>query len=304
MQPPVDLLPFAARRAVGDPLGRSSRGTASARPSCARSVEAGRSSASSRRSQSRAGVGGEHAAGAVDHRRDPRRVERLADQLGVRGWSAPAPRCAAGGPARAGRLAVRRTVLDRAPEASSATTSAARSRATCSRARACAGVSVAWSARSTARAVRPRGPAAARRSGAPRRRDVLVRRRGPDLPVDDPSVAELGAGEQRVVGVEQRLVAAPVDRAASRASRRVWPRRGRRRRRRRGTRRSPAWGRRSARASRPSSRTRGAGSATGPGRCPGTRRPARPRSGRAAAPSPPRRSDRRGCRVSRVRRSS
>ena len=47
----------------------------------------------------------------------------------------------------------------------------------------------------------------ARRARQPRR---LVRRRGADLPVDDPLVAELGAGEQRVVGVDQRLVAAAV----------------------------------------------------------------------------------------------
>ena len=56
---------------------------------------------------------------------------------------------------------------------------------------------------------------------------------------------------------------------------------GRRARRRRGRRRSPAWGRRSAPASRRRGR-RAAGSPTAPGRCPGTRRPARRGSGCAA----------------------
>ena len=45
------------------------------------------------------------------------------------------------------------------------------------------------------------------RAGQPGR---PVRRRGPDLAVRDPLVAELGAGEQRVVGVDQRLVGAAV----------------------------------------------------------------------------------------------
>ena len=55
----------------------------------------------------------------------------------------------------------------------------------------------------------------ARRAGQARR---AVRLRGEHPPVDDPLVAELRAVEQRVVGVDQALVAAPVDLAGSRAS--------------------------------------------------------------------------------------
>ena len=82
-------------------------------------------------------------------------------------------------------------------------------------------------------------------TGAPVRRERLMGLGGADLAVGDPLVPELDAGQQRVVGVDQPLVAAPVDRQRRRGSGRVARRRGRRTRRRRGTRRSPAWGRRS-----------------------------------------------------------
>ena len=139
------------------------------------------------------------------------------------------------------------------------------------------------SARSSARRGARRARAARRRSERRSAAGVRCAGVGPDLAVDDPLVTEPRVGEQRVVGVEQGLVAAAVDRAASRASRAICaPPRGTRRRRRRGTRRSPAWDRRPARASRPESRTHGRGSATGSDRCPGTRRPAPRRNGSAA----------------------
>ena len=98
--------------------------------------------------------------------------------------------------------------------------------------------------------------AAAPRSGAPRSRGARLASAARTVRYDDALVAELGAAEQRVVGVDQPLVAAPVDverRARAGLARRP---RGRRRRRRRGTRRSPASGRRSARASPPSPNAR------------------------------------------------
>ena len=67
----------------GDLLGASSRGTASAPRRARAAVDAGRSSASSSRSHSRAGGGAEHAARAVDDRGDAGGVERVADQRGV-----------------------------------------------------------------------------------------------------------------------------------------------------------------------------------------------------------------------------
>ena len=62
--------------------------------------------------------------------------------------------------------------------------------------------------------------------------------------VGDPLVAEPRVGEQRVVGLQQALVAAPVDLERGARRRRSARPPGTRRRRRRGTRRSPAWGRR------------------------------------------------------------
>ena len=138
------------------------------------------------------------------------------------------------------------------------------------------------SARRVGAVARP-APAAARRRCAGSR--LAVRRRA-HLPVDDPLVAELGAAEHRVVGVDQPLVAAPVDLERGPCARRLGRRPGTSRRRRRGRRRSPASGRRSAPACVCRRRTRAAGSPTGSGRCPGTRRPAPRGSARAAARRP------------------
>ena len=113
-------------------------------------------------------------------------------------------------------------------------------------------------------------------TGAPTRRRLAVALRRLDLPVDDPRMTEPRAAEERVVGVEQCPGRCASSSAASRVSRRRRRPPGTRRRRRRGRRRSPASGRRSARAWSRRRRTRGGRSTTGPGRCPGTRRPARP----------------------------
>ena len=80
-----------------------------------------------------------------------------------------------------------------------------------------------------------------RRAEQPRR---AVGARGAHGAVGDPLVAEPRVGEQRVVGLQQALVAAPVDLERGARRRRTARPRGTRRRRRRGTRRSPAWGRR------------------------------------------------------------
>ena len=88
--------------------------------------------------------------------------------------------------------------------------SAARSLATCSRADALLTLPprVSFSDGSSRWTTRMRSGAATGASCEPRR---LVGVRGPDPAVDDALVPELRAAEQRVVGVDEALVAAPVD---------------------------------------------------------------------------------------------
>ena len=181
-------------------------------------------------------LGGEHAARAVDHRGHAGRLQRVADPRGVAVGGARARRCRRG--ANAPRTS---SVLARCRAATSCGHVARRAESLRMRA----------GARRDLDARVGRGARAAKRSGAPRqlapaRRSVAAAH----APVDDPLVPELRAAEQRVVGVDQRLVAAPVDveRGLRAGGRR--PRRGRRRRRRRGRRRWPVSGRRSAPASR------------------------------------------------------
>ena len=124
-----------APRRRARPARRSSRGTASARPSARARRDVGRSSASSSRSQSRAGAGAEDAARAVDDRGDADLVERVAHERGVAvrahehgdvaGAHALAPR---------GRAVLARGSRSRRRRTSSRTRSAARSSAMCSRA--------------------------------------------------------------------------------------------------------------------------------------------------------------------------
>ena len=124
---------------------------------------------------------------------------------------------------------------------------------------------------------------------------VAMRRRRPrTVPVLDARVAERDAVEQRVVGRRGDPWSLRQLRAEGRdGGGLARPRRGRCARRRRGTRRSPAWGRRSARASSRRRRTPCGRSPTAPGRCPGTRRPSRRRSAPGAAPPPSGRAARR-----------
>ena len=146
------------------------------------------------------GLGAEHAAGAVDDGGNVDRLQRVADARRRCGSCARARRCGRGG---------------RGPRRRSRRPSAAARRCRPRRRRRRAGAR-APAARSP-RCVRPtssRGTTRIRSgagSGAPCRRvPRFAARRGPA--VDDPLVPELGAAEQRVVGVDQPLVAAPVRR--------------------------------------------------------------------------------------------
>ena len=78
-------------------------------------------------------------------------------------------------------------------------------------------LSVSATAGSSRRATRTRSGVV---TGAPRSRARAFGGAARTVPVDDALVAEPRAGEQRVVGIQQRLVAAPVDARASRARRR------------------------------------------------------------------------------------
>ena len=179
----------------------------------------GRSIASSRRSQSSRRSGGEHAAGAVDHRRhaaassSSRTSSRRgvgADEHGdvpganrLLAGSAPRPRCGARS-ARPRRAARRRR---------------RRGRARCGRG------PNRWR-RTRCRSARSMAPSqhdAHPQRGVARRAlqaGILVCRGGPHPAVGDALVTEPGAGEQGVVGVDQRLVAAAVLARASHARRR------------------------------------------------------------------------------------
>ncbi len=211
------------------------------------------------RSQSRAGAGAEHAARAVDDRGDVDRVERVAHERRV-----------AVGAHQHGDVPGR-TVSRRARSPSSARTSISApdaeqrdevggqvlgdvlARDALLRVAAAACVPTLGSSRCD-------DPDAQRRAlrGAPISRGAWLAVGRAHPAVDDALVAELRAAEQRVVGVDQPLVAAPVDVERRLRARPPARRRGRRRRRRRGRRRSPAWGRRSGRASRRRRRTRAA----------------------------------------------
>ena len=175
------------------------------------SARSGRSSASSSRSHSRAAAVREDAAGAVDDRRDAGVVERVADERGVAVGRARAPRRGPGRTRSRSSVAPssERCSISRRDD-SSATRSAARSCATCSRADALVAKPGRRAGRRRLVAVHD-ADAQRRRSGAPCRRGVWLAFGGADAAVDDPLVAELGAAEQRVVGVDQPLVAAPVD---------------------------------------------------------------------------------------------
>ena len=161
VQAPVDLLPLVVG-GRGDPLGVPAEERGQRRRARARGG-AGRSSASSSRSQSRAGVGAEDAARAVDDRRDADRVERVAHERRAAVGAHEHGDVARAAPARAERRpsSARRSISR--PEASSATTSAARSRATC-RARGVV------AARSRCGSCRRSGPRGARRARAAARR--------------------------------------------------------------------------------------------------------------------------------------
>ena len=202
------------------PARRSSRGTGSARPRARAAGDVGRSSASSSAQPLARGAGGEHAARAVDHRGDARpprarRGRRAALRL-VRTSTATWP----GRTGSCARRAVLAADLDLAPEESSSTRSRGEVARRCARARSCCGA-IARARQLIARLV------AAHDAQPQRRRD---RRAGQPRPafasaartraVDDALVAEPGAAEQRVVGVDQPLVAAPVHLQRGRACRR------------------------------------------------------------------------------------
>ena len=257
VQPPVDAPPSRPRRRPRPARRVQPRNGVSAAER-ARGGEVGRSIASSSRSHSRAGGVPNTLPAPLMTAGTPTVVERVADQRGVAVACARARRRGRAGRARGRSVAPSSARISiSAPEDSSATRSAARSCAMCSRADALLRVARAACADRRLVAVHDADAQRRRRRGA-RQARRLVGVRGADAAVDDPLVAELGAAEQRVVGVDQPLVAAPVDlERRARAGGLARPR-GRRRRRRRGTRRSPASGRRSARASRRRRRTRAA----------------------------------------------
>ena len=190
-------------------------------------------------------LGGEHAARRRRSRpgRRPRAGRRAPSRPGC--WCAPARRGGPGAaPSRPSSAPSRPRATTSAPDDSSATTSAARS-AAMSAARRAALASRCLRRQRHEPSSRVHDPdAQRRRPGAPTSRAHVGGGR-PDGPVGDARVAELALGEQGVVGLEQALVAAPVDVERRTRTCTASPRpRGRRRRRRRGRRRSPASGRR------------------------------------------------------------
>ena len=271
---------------------RTSRGTRSSPPRAPAWRRCGRSIASRRRSHSRAGAVPNTLPGAVDHRGDADRVERVADEGGV-----AVAAHEHGDVARTHRRRARaepsswRSSIS-APESSSPARSAARSRGDVLARRRRRRVALRASSRRRVGALGEPDPQRRghRRAGQARR---AVGRRRAHRAMDDALVAEPGAAEERVVGVEQPLVAAPVD-----------GERGALRRRRgrleigvdvraaegvdRLLRVADQDQRRAARR-----RTRAGGCPTAPDPCPGTRRRAPRRSVAAAARPRPRRSRRR-----------
>ena len=93
-----------------------------------------------------------------------------------------------------------------APESRSVTTSAARSRSTNVR----VGIEQGIALRGQPDVVAVDDPDAQRRAWCTDQTGLCVRRGRDDLAVADPGMAELGAREQRVIGVDESLVAAPV----------------------------------------------------------------------------------------------
>ena len=198
VQAPVHALPRVVVRG-GDLLGGPAEDRGQGGGACARRV--GGALDRLEHAQPLAGrVGAEHAAGAVDDGGDVDGLQRIADARGV---------------------AVR---ADQDGDVAGADTALAVDRSARAQQRHDVG-------RDVARDVLPRGIEArvalrgqahvvARDDADPQRRGVRravqarvrVRRRGADLAVDDALVPELRAAEERVVGVDQALVAAPVGR--------------------------------------------------------------------------------------------
>ena len=156
------------------------------------------------------GRGAEDAARAVDDGGDVDLVEGVADERGVAvGADEDGDVAGTDGLGRCTVPSCARTSIF-AFEESSVARSAARSLATCSRADALLTLPprVSFSDGSSRWTTRMRSGAA---TGAPTEARRLVGVGRPDLSVDDALVPELGAAEQRVVGVDEALVAAPVD---------------------------------------------------------------------------------------------
>ena len=200
------------------PARRASRGTTSAPPRARAAADVGRSIASSSRSHSRAGAvpntlpaplitAGTPTASSASRTSAASRLVRTSTAT----WPGRTRRRARAAPSSS------RTSIS-APEASSRDEVGGEVVGdVLARRRRLARSPAAWSPTPGRRGGR-RGPAAARSTGAPDRRGVAVGRRRAHRAVDDALVAELRAAEQRVVGVDQPLVAAPVDVERRRAS--------------------------------------------------------------------------------------
>ena len=208
VQAAVDVLPRRRRR----PPRRRSAGPAQERASSSPRVRAtrrgGRSIASSSRSHSRAAGVANTLPAPLMTAGTPTALQRVADQRGVAVACARARPCGPGGSARHDRSDAARSTHPRTEAHEVARPDRL---AMCSR----------RGRRARRSPARGRGD---RRVGAiddphPQRRSdrravqtrLPVGAAGPHLPVDDPRMPELGAAEHRVVGVDQPLVAAPVD---------------------------------------------------------------------------------------------